>query len=256
LILLAKENNMNLVLIRHGESTWNIENKFTGWTDVGLTEVGIEEAIFASKKLVALNLEVNSVYTSLLKRAIDSTKIICNNIKFPSSKINYEWRLNERHYGALEGLNKSETALKYGEEQVDIWRRSYDIRPPLLSKKNHNHPIHNEKFNFIKKQNLPDGESLKDVIFRLQPFWNKYFEEIKLKRGNNVIIAHSNSLRAIIKIIEKLTKDEIKKINIPTGVPLVYNFDAENRLVKKEYLINKNELKRKQAIIINQGKVK
>ena len=246
---------MKLILLRHGESQWNLENRFTGWKDVSLTELGIQEAISSANNLVKKNIQISTVQTSILKRAIDTAKIVAELIKFPIEEIQYDWRLNERHYGALEGLNKSETATKYGEDQVLIWRRSYDIPPPLLNKNDKRHPKFYPKFKNIDCD-LPVGESLKNVIDRLNPFWNEYFNQIKNTTGNHLIVAHSNSLRAIIKVLENLSNRDIISINIPTGVPLVYSFDKGNKLLSKEYLINKNELKRKQAQIISQGKIK
>lgn len=246
---------MKLILLRHGESQWNLENRFTGWKDVSLTELGIQEAISSANNLIKKNIQISTVQTSILKRAIDTAKIVAELIKFPTEKIQYDWRLNERHYGALEGLNKSETATKYGEDQVLIWRRSYDIPPPLLDDNDKRHPKFHSKFKNIDCD-LPVGESLKNVIDRLNPFWNEYFNQIKNTSGNHLIVAHSNSLRAIIKVLENLSHKDIISINIPTGVPLVYSFDKGNKLLSKEYLISENELKRKQAQIISQGKIK
>ena len=246
---------MKLILLRHGESQWNLENRFTGWKDVSLTNNGIKEAEFAAKAINQKKITIDSIYTSLLERAVETTKIVTKNIDFEFDKIVYDWRLNERHYGALEGLNKSETASKYGEDQVLIWRRSFDIPPPLLKQDDPRHPKFNPKFKNIDAQ-LPVGESLKDVIDRLMPFFNDYLESIKDSSGNHLIVAHSNSLRAIVKTIDKLSKDEIISINIPTGVPLVYSFDNNLNIINKEYLIDNDELKMKQAIIENQGKAK
>ena len=174
---------MKLVLLRHGESQWNLENRFTGWKDVSLTNTGIEEATFAAEKLLQSNIRINSVYTSLLNRAIETTNIVTDIIKFPKESIQYDWRLNERHYGALQGLNKSETAEKYGEEQVHIWRRSYDIPPPQLDKNDKRHPRFDKKFKSIQVK-FPNGESLKDVIDRLNPFWEGYSINIRKNIGN------------------------------------------------------------------------
>jgi 2,3-bisphosphoglycerate-dependent phosphoglycerate mutase len=245
---------MKLVLLRHGESQWNLENRFTGWKDVALTEVGIKEASFAGNQLLKLNININSMYTSLLKRAIQTTDIVTDIIGFSKDDIQYDWRLNERHYGALQGLNKSETAAKYGEEQVHVWRRSYDIPPPLLSKDDKRHPIFQKQFESIDGD-LPSGESLKNVIDRLEPFWNDYFKSIKKNKGNHLIVAHSNSLRAIIKILDKLSNEEITSVNIPTGVPLVYEFDKSLNIISKEYLIDEDRLAEKQAVVANQGKI-
>lgn len=245
---------MNLILLRHGESQWNLENRFTGWEDIDLTEKGIEEATFSGHQINLANIQISSIHTSLLKRAIKTAIIVSDIIDFPQEKIKYEWRLNERHYGSLQGLNKSETALKYGEDQVKIWRRSFDISPPLLDIDDERHPKFNKKFKHI--ENLPLGESLKDVTDRIRPFWKRYINNISKTGGNHLIVAHSNSLRAIIKILEKLSSEEIISINIPTGVPLVFTFNSTPNSFTKEYLINEEELEMKKKLIENQGKVK
>ena len=246
---------MKLILLRHGESEWNLLNKFTGWTDVDLTDNGINEAKFSGQQLLKQNIFVNTLYTSLLIRAIYTSNIVSDIIGFNRSDIQYDWRLNERHYGALQGLNKSETAAKYGEDQVHIWRRSYDIPPPLLSEDDVRHPKFNDKFKDIDGD-LPKGESLKDVINRLNPFWEEYLKNIKSNLGNHLIVAHSNSLRAIVKILDELSNEEIVSVNIPTGVPLVYTFDSDFSVINKEYLIDETKLKAKQDIVANQGKAK
>lgn len=246
---------MRLILLRHGESQWNLENRFTGWEDVSLTETGIKEAIFSAEKLIKNNIQISTIYTSVLKRAVNTSTILADFIKFPTKNIQYDWRLNERHYGALQGLNKSETAAKYGEKQVLVWRRSYDIPPPYLDIDDQRHPKFNPVFQNIDGE-LPQGESLKDVINRLNPFWKEYFKKIKKIPGNHLIVAHSNSLRAIIKILEQISDKDIISVNIPTGVPLVYSFNRYFEINQKKYLINKKELKKKQDFIANQGKVK
>lgn len=245
---------MKLILLRHGESLWNLENRFTGWQDVSLTSTGALEASFAGEQLLKENAKIISIYTSLLDRAIETAKIVSDIIDFPKEKIILDWHLNERHYGSLQGLNKSETAKKYGEERVHSWRRSFNIRPPLLSRDDKRHPRFNKKFYKIDGA-LPLGESLKDVIDRLKPFWNQYLEEIKEKPGDHLIVAHSNSLRAIIKILDDLSDEEIISVNIPTGVPLVYKFDNNLKITEKKYLIDDKKLKEKQEIIANQGKI-
>ena len=246
---------MKLVLLRHGESKWNLENRFTGWKDVSLTDNGINEAKFAGKQLVKSNINIKHIHTSLLNRAIETTNLVARIINFSNQDIKYDWRLNERHYGALQGLNKSETAAKYGEKQVHIWRRSYDIPPPLLSEDDSRHPKFNIKFKDIGVD-LPIGESLKDVIKRLNPFWIEYSNKIMKMKNDNLIVAHSNSLRAIVKILDKLSDEEIMSVNIPTGVPLVYSFDNNFNIIHKEYLIDEDKLKEKQKIVANQGRAK
>ena len=245
---------MKLILLRHGESQWNLENRFTGWKDVKLTKKGAQEASFSGHQINSANIKISSIYTSLLERAIKTAIIVSDIIDFPKEKIKYEWRLNERHYGSLQGLNKSETASKYGEDQVKIWRRSFDISPPLLDIDDERHPKFNKKFKHI--ENLPLGESLKDVTDRIRPFWKRYINNISKTGGNHLIVAHSNSLRAIIKILEKLSSEEIISINIPTGVPLVFTFNSTPNTFTKEYLINEEELEMKKKLIENQGKVK
>jgi len=246
---------MKLILLRHGESQWNLENRFTGWKDVSLTPSGITEASFSGNELLKNNLQIKSVYTSLLNRATETTDIVTEIINFPKEEIKYDWRLNERHYGALQGLNKSETASKYGEDQVQIWRRSYDIPPPLLDMDDERHPRLNDKFKNVLGE-LPVGESLKNVIDRLKPFWNKYVNHITQNKGDHLIVAHSNSLRAIVKILDQLSDEEIISVNIPTGVPLVYTLDRSLNVLEKEYLIDDDKLKEKQEIVANQGKAK
>ena len=246
---------MKLILLRHGESEWNLLNQFTGWTDVGLTEDGINEAQFSGEQLLKKSLSIKSLYTSLLLRSIHTAEIVSKIVGFDKNNIQYDWRLNERHYGALQGLNKSETAAKYGEDQVHIWRRSYDIPPPLLSENDERHPKFNENFKNIDGK-LPIGESLKNVVERLNPFWEYYFKSMKENPGNHLIVAHSNSLRAIVKILDELSDKEIVSVNIPTGVPLVYTFDNNFNVLNKEYLIDKAKLKEKQEIVLNQGKAK
>ena len=247
---------MKLILLRHGESQWNLENRFTGWKDVSLTKEGIAEAKFSGKQLIKANIKVNSVYTSILNRATETTDIVTRILNFPTKKIQHDWRLNERHYGALQGLNKSETAEKYGEKQVQIWRRSYDTSPPKLNLNDKRHPRFNKKFAKISSE-LPSGESLHDVIIRLSPFWNEYKKIIFQNDDRaHLIVAHSNSLRAIVKILEGLSKEEIIDVNIPTGVPLVYKLDNMLNIIDKKYLIDEETLKRKKEVVENQGKIK
>ena len=246
---------MKLILLRHGESQWNLKNRFTGWTDVSLTKTGRAEAAFSGNQLLKANIKINSFYTSLLTRAIETADIVTDIINFPKDEIKLDWRLNERHYGALQGLYKSETAKKYGEEKVLLWRRSYDIPPPLLLEDDKRHPKFNKKFKDIDCD-LPVGESLKNVIERLYPFLDEYMDYIKNNPGNHLIVAHSNSLRAIIKILDKLSEKEIVSVNIPTGVPLVYSLDNNLNVIKKKYLIDDAKLKEKQNIVANQGKAK
>ena len=246
---------MKLILLRHGESQWNLENRFTGWKDVSLTEAGIEEANFAGNQLLKKNLQVKRVYTSILNRATETTDIVTDIINFPNEDIQYDWHLNERHYGALEGLNKSETAEKYGEDQVKIWRRSFDIAPPKLSANDERHPKFNSKFKNLDID-LPVGESLKDVIERIKPFIENFLKKLIEENENHMIVAHSNSLRAIVKVLENLNDKQIIDVNIPTGVPLVYETNKNLNILDKKYLIDENSLKEKEDLILQQGKIK
>lgn len=244
---------IKIILLRHGQSQWNLENRFTGWKDVSLTKEGKNEARFAAEQIKNLNLDISSVYTSVLNRATETTKIVVEKLQFPNENIKYEWRLNERHYGALQGLNKSETANKYGEKQVKIWRRSFDIPPPLLDRADDRNPAFNSKFRDINEE-LPLGESLKDVLNRLEPFWENYKKFLKENHGAHLIVAHSNSLRAIVKMLDGMSKQEIISVDIPTGIPLVYSLDDNFKVYDKRYLIEDKELEKRQRIIKNQGK--
>jgi 2,3-bisphosphoglycerate-dependent phosphoglycerate mutase len=247
---------MKLILLRHGESQWNLENRFTGWKDVDLTSNGIKEANFAAEQIKKENLSINLIYTSQLIRAIHTAKIVASKINYPFSKLKYDWRLNERHYGSLQGLNKSETAAKFGEEKVLIWRRSFDTPPPSMNINDKRHPRFNPKFKSIRNKDLPSGESLKMVIERIYPFWEKYLKYFRNDDENHIIVAHSNSLRAIVKILDELSEKEIMKVNIPTGVPLVYDLDNANNVINKKYLIDKEQLQIKQDLVEKQGKVR
>lgn len=243
---------MQLVLVRHGESTWNKENKFTGWTDVDLTETGINEAKQAAQSLLSNNYNFNVCYTSYLKRAINTEKIILEkmNLDIPVIK---SWKLNERHYGNLQGLNKKETAEKYGEEQVHIWRRSYNVKPPLLDENDKRNPKYDELYKDIKEE-LPLGESLEDTVKRVIPYYEKNILK-DMKDGKKVlVVAHGNSLRALVKYIENISDTEIAELNIPTGVPLVYELDEKGKYISKKYLISEDDLNKKINQIKNQGK--
>ncbi|MCS5622675.1 MAG: 2,3-diphosphoglycerate-dependent phosphoglycerate mutase, partial [Candidatus Marinimicrobia bacterium] len=213
---------MKLILLRHGESKWNLENRFTGWTDVGLTPKGEVEAKDSGGLLSKKNIEIDIVFTSVLKRAIDTMEICLKQMKKNNIEAIYNWRLNERHYGALQGLNKAETALKYGDEQVLIWRRSYDIRPPELDWDDERHPRVDKKYKTLKKEELPSSECLKDTVLRFLPYWEKTISP-EVKSGKRImIVAHGNSLRALVKHLDKVSNEDIVGLNIPTGVPLVY----------------------------------
>ena len=247
---------MKLVLLRHGESVWNKENRFTGWTDIGLSETGISEARQAGDALRANGFDFDVCYTSYLKRAIHTLNIVLERLDREWLPVYKSWKLNERHYGALQGLNKSETAAEYGEDQVKIWRRSFDIRPPILDETDKRNPKFCVQYRNEPLADMPLTESLKDTIERTVP----YFEEIIKKdmvQGKRVIIAaHGNSLRALVKHFDKISDREIIDVNIPTGIPLVYEFDETFKTINKYYLADDNIIKAKTDNVANQGKTK
>lgn len=247
---------MKLVLVRHGESEWNKLNLFTGWTDVELSEKGVEEAKAGGRALKEAGFDFDLCYTSYLKRAIHTLNYVLAEMDREWLPVTKTWKLNERHYGALQGLNKSETAEKYGEDQVKIWRRSFDVQPPALEEGDERNPANQEAYRNAKKEELPLTESLKTTIDRAVPY---YEQEIlpKMKEGKRVIIAaHGNSLRALVKYFEGLSDEEIISVNIPTGVPLVYTFDDEGKFISKEYLGDQAAIEAKMAAVANQGSVK
>jgi 2,3-bisphosphoglycerate-dependent phosphoglycerate mutase len=245
---------MKLVLVRHGESEWNKLNLFTGWTDVDLSEKGHEEAANAGKILKEKGFDFDVAYTSYLKRAIHTLNHILDEMDLAWIPVYKSWKLNERHYGALQGLNKAETAAKYGDEQVKIWRRSFDVKPPALEETDERHPKNAKMFRDVDPALLPANESLETTIERAVP----YFEEVikpTMKAGKRVIIAaHGNSLRALVKYFDNLTADEILEVNIPTGTPLVYEFDEDFNVVNKYYLADEAALKAAMEAVANQGK--
>ncbi len=245
-----------LVLLRHGESTWNKEGLFTGWTDVDLSEKGIEEAITSGKTLKAEGFTFDIAYTSVLKRAIRTLWIVLDEMDLMWIPVKRSWRLNERHYGALQGLNKAETAAKHGEEQVLIWRRSYDIRPPALEVTDEQFPGKDPKYSDLLKTDIPLSECLQDTVARVLPYWH---EEIvpTIKTGKKVLIsAHGNSLRALVKYLDNVPNDEILKLNIPTGIPLVYELDGDLKPIKHYYLGDPDVVKQAMQKVANQGKAK
>ena len=241
-----------LVLCRHGQSDWNLKNLFTGWTDVDLTEQGIEEAIKAGRLFTELGYEFDVAYTSVLKRAIRTLWIILDEMDLMWIPVVRDWRLNERHYGALQGLNKAETAAKYGDEQVHIWRRSYDIAPPELELDDERHPAHDRRYAAVDK--LPATESLATTLERVAPCWNEMIAP-DLRAGRDVLIAaHGNSLRALVKMLDKVSDEEITGFNIPTGIPLVYDLDDELNPLSREFLGDPEEVARAAAAVAAQGK--
>ena len=245
-----------VVLIRHGESTWNKENRFTGWTDVPLSEKGHEEAIAAGRLLKEEGFEFDEAYTSVLKRAIRTLWHVMEQMDLMWIPVIRSWKLNERHYGALQGLNKAETAAKHGEDQVKIWRRSYDTRPPVLDKSDERWPGHDRRYAGLSESELPLTECLKDTVERVVPYWNTEIAP-KIKAGKRLVIgAHGNSLRALVKHLDGISDDEIVGLNIPTGIPLVYELDAGLRPVSKRYLGDSSEVEAAMAAVVAQGKSK
>jgi len=241
-----------LVLCRHGQSDWNLKNLFTGWTDVDLTETGREEAIAAGKTLGELDFEFDIAYTSVLKRAIRTLWLVMGELDRMWMPVIRDWRLNERHYGALQGLNKAETAAKYGDEQVHIWRRSYATPPPPLEADDDRHPSHDPRYAGIP--DLPATESLATTLDRVKPCWE---EEIapRLKAGDNVLIAaHGNSLRALVKMIDGVSDEEITGFNIPTGVPILYDLNDDLSPISREFLGDPEAVAKAAAAVAAQGK--
>jgi len=245
-----------LVLIRHGESTWNLENRFTGWTDVGLTPKGELEAHTGGKALKEQGFVFDLAYTSVLRRAIKTLWIVMEEMGNEWIPVYRAWQLNERHYGALQGLNKSEMAAKFGEEQVKIWRRSYDIRPPALDWEDERHPRFDPRYAGLTKEELPACECLKDTVNRMLPYWHSTISPV-VKSGTRVlIVAHCNSLRALVKYLDNVSDQEIVGLNIPTGIPLVYELDADLRPQKHYYLADEETVKAAAQAVANQGKAK
>ena len=247
---------MKLVIIRHGESEWNKLNLFTGWSDVDLSPKGIEEAKSAGKNLKDKGLDFDICYTSYLKRAIHTLNLALEQMDREWLPVIKTYKLNERHYGALQGLNKAETAEKYGEEQVKIWRRSFAVRPPVLDETSIQNPKNQEQYRGINKDELPLGESLEDTIKRVVPYFNDVIKKDMLAGKRVLIAAHGNSIRSLVKYFENLSEDEILNVNIPTGVPLVYEFDDDFRVIEKHYLGDEEEIAKKTNSVLNQGSIK
>ncbi len=241
-----------LVLCRHGQSDWNLKNLFTGWTDVDLTEKGIEEATTAGRQLKELGIEFDVAYTSVLKRAIRTLWLVLDQLDRMWIPVIRDWRLNERHYGALQGLNKAETAAKYGDEQVHIWRRSYDIPPPELEADDERHPAHDPRYRGI--DDLPATESLKITLDRVKPCWQDVIAP-DLEAGKNVLIAaHGNSLRALVKMLDGISDEDITGFNIPTGIPLVYELADDLTPISREFLGDPEAVAKAAAAVAAQGK--
>lgn len=245
-----------LVLIRHGESAWNQENRFTGWTDVDLTEKGREEARKAGRLLREQGFTFDVAYVSVLKRAIRTLWHVLDEMDLMWLPIHNSWRLNERHYGALQGLNKSETAAKFGEDQVKIWRRSYDIPPPPLETTDDRFPGKDRRYADLSSEELPLTECLKDTVARFLPYWHSTLAPA-VKSGKRVLVAaHGNSIRAMVKYLDNVSDDDIIGINIPTGMPLVYELDDELRPMKNYYLGDPEEVAKAMQAVASQGKAK
>ncbi len=243
-----------LVLCRHGQSTWNLENRFTGWTDVDLTDQGRREATAAGRQLKSLGFAFDIAFTSVLKRAIRTLWIMLDEMDRMWIPVERSWRLNERHYGALQGLDKAETAARHGEQQVKIWRRSYDIAPPALETSDERHPRFDERYAGI--EHLPDTESLKDTLVRVLPYWQERIAP-RLTRGEDVLVAaHGNSLRAIVKMLDNMSDQEIVEFNIPTGIPMLYEFGAGLKPKKREYLGDPEAVRKAAAAVAAQGKAR
>ena len=245
-----------LVLLRHGESTWNKENRFTGWTDVDLTEKGTEEAIKAGNLLKEKGFVFEKAYTSYLKRAIKTLNIVLDRMDLDWIAVEKTWRLNEKHYGALQGLNKSETAEKYGEEQVKIWRRSYDIAPPALREDDPRNPRLDIRYMGIQGEHLPLTEALKATVERSLPYWKEVIAPSLQHFGQILVVAHGNSLRGIIKYLKNISDEEIVTLNLPTAVPYVFEFDDELNLQQDYFLGDPEEIRKMMEAVANQGKKK
>lgn len=245
-----------IVLLRHGESTWNQENRFTGWTDVDLSEKGVKEAHEAGRVLKEKGFTFDVAYTSVLKRAIRTLWITLDEMDLMWIPVHRHWRLNERHYGGLQGLNKAETAAKFGDQQVLVWRRSYDTPPPLLEKTDPRYPGNDRRYSDLTEGVLPLTECLKDTVERFLPYWHDVIVPT-IKTGKRVIIvAHGNSLRALVKYLDNISDADIVELNIPTGMPLVYELDANLKPIRSEYLGDPEKVKAAMAAVAAQGKAK
>lgn len=243
-----------LVLLRHGESTWNKENRFTGWTDVELSPKGIEEAKEAGKTLRENGFHFDIAFTSYLRRAIKTLWLALEEMDQMWIPVEKTWRLNEKHYGTLQGLNKAETAKKYGDEKVLMWRRSYDIPPEALAETDPRHPIHEEKYKALTTAERPATEALKDTIERLIPYWENEIKPALQKYDTVLVAAHGNSLRGIVKYLKNMSEPEIIAFNIPTGIPYVFEFDEKMNLVKDEFIGDPETIRKLQEQVANQAK--
>ncbi len=243
-----------LVLVRHGESVWNKENRFTGWTDVDLSEKGIKEAHKAGKLLKEEGFKFTVAFTSYLKRAIKTLNIILDEMDLDWIPVQKTWRLNEKHYGMLTGLNKAETAEKYGNEQVHIWRRSYDVPPAPLDKSDERSPFMDSRYVGVPEEQLPLTESLKETVERILPYFTQEILPAVKEHGEIIVAAHGNSLRGIVKVLKNISDEDITQLNLPTGVPYVFEFDDNMNLVSDNFLGDPEEIRKLQEAVANQGK--
>ncbi len=243
-----------LVLIRHGQSTWNLENRFTGWTDVDLSEQGTHEAHGAGQILREEGYEFDLVYTSVLKRAIRTMWIVMDELDQMWLPVIRNWRLNERHYGSLQGLNKAETAAEHGEDQVKIWRRSYDIPPPPLEEEDERNAARDRRYAGLDKEDIPLTESLKETVARFIPYWQETIAPQVASGKRLLIVAHGNSLRALVKYLDEISEEDIIGLNIPTGVPLVYELDKDLKPISHQYLGDPEAIRKAAEAVANQGK--
>jgi 2,3-bisphosphoglycerate-dependent phosphoglycerate mutase len=245
-----------LVLLRHGESLWNKENRFTGWTDVDLSERGVQEATGAGKLLKQEGFIFDIAYTSVLRRAVKTLWLALEELDLMWIPVEHSWRLNERHYGALQGLNKAETTAQYGEQQVKIWRRSYDTPPPALDISDPRWPGRDPRYADLPREDVPLSESLKDTVARFLPFWHTAIVPALLAGRKPIIAAHGNSLRALVKYLDAVSEADITELNIPTGVPLVYELDDSLKPLGHRYLGDPDEIARAMAAVSAQGKAR
>lgn len=244
-----------LVLVRHGQSEWNKENKFTGWYDSELSEKGLEEAKHAGRLLKEKGFNFDMAYTSVLKRAIKTLWTIQEEMNLLWIPVERSWRLNERHYGDLQGLNKKETAKKYGEDQVHTWRRSYDTPPPMMDKNDERHPSNQAQYQDVQNRFIPSGESLKMTLERVLPYWNENIVPNVQDAMDILIVAHGNSIRSLIKHLANISDNEITKVEIPTASPLVFELDEDLKAIKQYYLDDPDKVKREQEAVAQQSKV-
>ncbi|MDE0334585.1 MAG: 2,3-diphosphoglycerate-dependent phosphoglycerate mutase [Defluviicoccus sp.] len=242
-----------LILVRHGQSDWNLQNRFTGWVDVDLSPAGVEEARAAGRALAGEEIRVDRAFTSVLKRAIRTLWIVLDEIDQMWVPVERSWRLNERHYGALQGLDKAETAAVHGAEQVKIWRRSYAIPPPALDTDDPTHPRFQRRYEHLSRGDLPSAESLKATLERVLPYWHDTVAPV-LARGETVMIAaHGNSLRALVKYLDRISEEDILELNIPTGLPLIYDLGADLTVKSSRYLADEQTVKAAAAAVANQA---